>query len=268
MGMLNLYDHSESVCCQKVRLALAEKGVEYHRHLVNCEEREHLRPEYLQINPKGVVPVFVDEQGRTIDESSIMLEYLEDRYPDPPLMPRDPYWRATRRLWARRIDDGMHIPHISTISFVISFGQKFRQRFDTQEKVDIWLSSLPGEALRNAQRRASVANLQSETFRTSIMAYDAFLADMEVRLEQTPWLAGEAFSLAEIDVVPYLWRLHNLQLTGMWARRPRVADWLSRVTSRPSFRKAIIALQEEHWLEAMRATGREAWPTVSEILDR
>lgn len=264
--MLTLYDHSESVCCQKVRIALAEKGVEYHRRLVNCEEREHLGPEYLRINPKGVVPALVDEEGRTIDESSIMLEYLEDRYPDPQLMPSDPYWRAKRRLWARQIDDGMHIPHISTISFVISFGRKFRQRFNTQEKVDAWLKSLPGEALRDAQRKAAAADLKSETFRTSLMAYDRFLGDMEAQLEHTPWLAGEAFSLADIDVIPYIWRLNNLQLSGMWKHRPHVADWFSRVTARPAFTKAVLELQEEHWLEAMRGTGHEAWPIVSEML--
>lgn len=264
--MLVFYDHSESVCCQKVRMALEEKSIEYHHYLVKCEEREHLGPDYLKINPKGVVPAFVDEQGRTIDESTIMLEYLEDRYPEPQLMPSDPYWRAKRRLWARRIDDGMHVPHISTISFVISFGQKFRQRFDTQAKVDAWLNSLPGEALRDAQRKAAAADLKSETLRNSILAYDRFLDDMETQLAVTQWLAGDAFSLADIDVIPYIWRLHNLQLSGMWRKRPYVSDWFSRVTERSAFQKAVVARQEDHWLRAMHASGSEAWPTISEML--
>lgn len=264
--MLTAYDHSESVCCHKVRIALEEKGVDVDHRIVKLEEGEQLGPDFLAINPKGVVPVFVDEDGHVIDESTVMLEYLEDRYPEPPLMPKDPYWRAKRRLWARRIDEEMHVPHISTISFVVAFNQVFRQNFDTQEKLDAYLDALPGEKLREAQRRTFAADLKSETLRTSILAYDKFLGEMEKQLSETQWLAGNDFSLADIDVIPYIWRLNNLQLQGMWANRPHVADWLDRMISRPSFKKAVIDSQEAPWLDLMKATGTEAWPVIKEML--
>lgn len=264
--MLTVYDHSESVCCHKIRIAIEEKGIECDHRIVKLEAGEQLQPDFLAINPKGVVPVFIDEEGRAVDESSIMLEYLEDRYPDPPLMPKDPYWRAVRRLWARRIDDGMHVPHISTISFVVAFSKVFRQHFDTQDKLNAYLEALPGEALRNAQRKVFDADLKSDTLKTSVLAYDKFIADMEKQLSQSKWLAGDAFSLADIDVIPYLWRLRNLQMTGMWANRPHVADWFARVTSRPSFKKAVIEGQETPWLDLMRTTGTEAWPVIKTML--
>jgi glutathione S-transferase len=89
---------------------------------------------------------------------------------------------------------------------------------------------------------------------------------MELALSETPWLAGPQFSLADIDVAPYIWRLSNLQLAIFWARRPRVADWLARVTARKSFRKAVIDDALPEWIELMRSTGNEAKPTLEPLI--
>ena len=264
--MLIVYDHSESVCCQKVRIALDEKGIETEHRIIKIEEGESHTPAYIAINPKGVVPAFVDEQGRTIDESTIMLEYLEDRYPDPPLMPKDPYWRAKRRLWARSIDEGMHVPHISNLSFIIAFSPWLKNNFGTQEKLDAYVNSITGDKLREFTRRTFATGLQSEDLRDSVIAYDKFLGEMEKQLSTVKWLAGDAFSLADIDVIPYIWRLRNLQLGGLWDKRPHVADWLDRVTRRPSFKSAVLDIQEERWLELMKANGLAAWPRIKEML--
>ena len=77
------------------------------------------RPEFEAINPKRKVPVVV-HNGRVITESTVIIEYLDEAFPGPQLMPKEPYWRARRRLWVRWIDDEMHIPHISTLSFNIA----------------------------------------------------------------------------------------------------------------------------------------------------
>jgi glutathione S-transferase len=87
-----------------------------------------------------VVPVIVDD-GRTITESTIIAEYLDDAYPEPPLMPKDPYWRARRRLWARWIDDEMHIPHIAT-SALSSRSAVFPAGLDTRE-LEAYLAAVP-----------------------------------------------------------------------------------------------------------------------------
>ena len=121
---LILYDHAESVCCHKVRIMLAEKQLDYETRAVALESGEQVSPDFLTLNPKGVVPVLVHE-GRTIPESSIISEYLDDKFPDNPLMPDDAYWRARRRLWARWIDDEMHVPHIATISLIVSLHVAF-----------------------------------------------------------------------------------------------------------------------------------------------
>ena len=265
MGMV-VYEHAESVCCHKVRIVLAEKAIPHKVRNVSLESGEQLTPGFLAINPKGVVPVVVDN-GRTIAESSIITEYLDDAYPEPPLMPQAPYWRARRRVWARWIDDEMHIPHIATISFIIAFNQAFRKQLDTREKLEAYLDAIPGAAHKDTMRASFEAGPESERMRTSIRAYQTFIAAMDEALADHDWLAGPDYSLADIDVVPYIWRLRNLQLSGMWAERPRIQAWLDRVTSRPAFKTAVIDTASPPWIELMESTGREAWPVIRTLLD-
>ena len=244
---------------------LAEKAIPHEVRNVALESGEQFRPAFLAINPKGVVPVVVDG-GRTITESSIITEYLDDAFPEPPLMPRDAYWRSRRRDWARWIDDEMHIPHIATISFIIAFNKAFRKEFDTKEKLEAYLDAVPGAAHKETMRASFQSGVDSERMKTSIKAYQKFIAAMDDSLAKKPWLAGDSYSLADIDVVPYIWRLRNLQLSGMWSGRPRIQDWLDRVTSRPAFKTAVIDTALPAWIELMESTGREAWPTVKLLL--
>tara|TARA_R110001599_G_scaffold353880_1_gene602002 strand:+ start:116116 stop:116427 length:312 start_codon:yes stop_codon:yes gene_type:complete len=79
--MLELYTHPMSHCAQKVRIVLAEKGLDWTKHQVSLPDKENLQPEYLKLNPLGVVPTLVHER-RPIIESSIICEYLEDTYPE------------------------------------------------------------------------------------------------------------------------------------------------------------------------------------------
>ena len=155
----------------------------------------------LALNPKGYVPVIVHD-GRIIVESAIIAEYLDDVFSDPLLMPKDPYWRARRRLWARWIDDEMHKPRISTISFNIAFTKLLKFQPSQHDK---------GPA--GEHRKAFTAGIESEPMRTVLKAYQKFLAEMDRTLAENPWLAGPSYSLADIDVVPYIWRLRNLQLS-------------------------------------------------------
>ena len=82
--MLALYTHPMSPCAQKVRIVLAEKGLEWEKRHVSLPDKENLKPDYLKLNPLGVVPTLVDDE-RPIIESSIICEYLEDKFPDPPV---------------------------------------------------------------------------------------------------------------------------------------------------------------------------------------
>ena len=252
--MLTVYEHNESVCCQKVRIVLSEKNIPHEIVNISFEERQQHTPEFEALNPKGKVPVIVHD-GRVITESTIIIEYLDEAFPGPQLMPKEPYWRARRRLWARWIDDEMHIPHISTLSFNIAMTQILGYSADRKA---------PGP--RGAPPPFMFVGLESKEMLASLHAYQRFLAEMDRTLAENAWLAGPDFSLADIDAVPYIWRLRNLHLSGLWDTMPSIQDWLNRVSGRRSFREQIIDTELPAWVGPMREKGEEAWPTISRML--
>jgi glutathione S-transferase len=91
--MLELYHHGSSTCSAKVRLALAEKRLEWRGRYVDILAGEQFKPEFLAINPKAVVPVLIHD-GAVIPESTVICEYLEDVFPAHPIYPHSPLERA------------------------------------------------------------------------------------------------------------------------------------------------------------------------------
>jgi len=94
--MLKLYNYPDCPFCQKVRVVLAEKDLEYEKTLVDLRKQDQKAPEFLQLNPYGKVPVLVDEDTVVYD-STIINEYLDEEYPLPPLMPEDSQGKAQVR---------------------------------------------------------------------------------------------------------------------------------------------------------------------------
>jgi glutathione S-transferase len=102
--MITLYHGLASTCSKKVRMCLYEKGIHFESRLLDLQKFEQHRPEYLALNPNGVVPTLV-HNGRSVIESSIIVEYLDDAFPTPPLRPVEPYFRAQVKLWLKFSDD-------------------------------------------------------------------------------------------------------------------------------------------------------------------
>jgi glutathione S-transferase len=101
--MLTLYDADRCPFCARVRIVLAEKGVEYEDVQIDLADR----PAWLyEKNPLGKVPV-LEEGAFVLPESPVIMEYLDERYPEPPLLPADPAERALARLWLERFDDAV-----------------------------------------------------------------------------------------------------------------------------------------------------------------
>ncbi len=94
---IKLYDFGPSPNCQRVEIALHEKGLSYDIEPIDLRKREQKKPEFLKLNPYGKVPVIVDGE-KVLFESCIINEYLDETYPNPPLMPKDPYKRALIRV--------------------------------------------------------------------------------------------------------------------------------------------------------------------------
>src|SRR4029079_7066445 len=232
--MLKLYHNNVSVCAQKVRIVLAEKNVPWTSHHLSLARGEHLTPEFKAMNPRGVVPVLVHDDN-TIVESSVICAYLDEVFPTPPLSPNTPLERATMRLWCKLPDDILHTA-CATVSFAISFGQQLKKQAGAG--LEERLLKMPDPARRERQRALIERGIETPFFRDHIKVFDKAFSEMEAQLAKTKWLASDMFTLADIEITPYVERIDRLGLAGMWQDRPRLADWFARIKARPSF-KAI-----------------------------
>ncbi len=101
--MITLYDAARCPYCARVRIVLAEKGIPYDAVAIDLRDR----PAWIyEKNPKGKVPV-LEEDTLVLPESAVIMEYLEERYPEPALLPPDPAQRALERLQVDRFDDAL-----------------------------------------------------------------------------------------------------------------------------------------------------------------
>jgi glutathione S-transferase len=261
--MLELHHNNMSVCAQKVRLVLAEKGIEAVEHHLDLRAGDQQTPDYMKLNPKAVVPTLVHD-GAVVTESTVIAEYLDEVFPEPPLRPADPAGRARMRAWAKRPDERIHAA-CSTVSNGIAFRHQWLARgaAELQRRID-----LTPDPERRAWRREIIDHgVASALFGDAIRAHDKLLADMEKRLAESAWLAGEAYTLADVGITPYVNRLAMLRLERMWADRPNVADWYARVRARPNFAAAILAYDEDAYLSLMAEQGGVQWPAVAAAIE-
>src|SRR5215472_11203313 len=186
--MLQLYDFGNSVCCQKVRITLRAKGLDWQAIPVDLFKSEQYDPAYLKLNPKGVVPTLVHD-GKPVIESTLICEYLDEAFPVPPLIPADPWSRTRMRQWSKMVDEGLHEGVTE-----ISFSAVFRER----------MKNMPAE-LREARFRNIGDPRRHDRFRSTYelgaqspfvlyaaAAYERAFAALEAALaEGGPWILGD-----------------------------------------------------------------------------
>src|SRR5258708_36861064 len=113
---LALYHNDMSSCAQKGRLMLAEKGLEWESRHLDLRAGEHQKEWYIKLNPRAVVPTLIDGDI-VVPESNVINEYLDERFPDPPLKPADPFGRAKIRLSTKHPDNGVQDAGITVLTF-------------------------------------------------------------------------------------------------------------------------------------------------------
>jgi glutathione S-transferase len=260
---LELYHHGTSVCAAKIRIALAEKDLPWEGHYVDILKGEQHAPEYLKLNPKHVVPTLIHD-GRVIRESTLIGEYLDEVFPDPPLKPATALERYAMRMWTKRLDEEVHAA-TAIVTYAIS--HRHAVIANGPEAVEAYVNKVP-PAQRARRRQMLERGIDDPEARAALMVYDRFLGDMDRALNGQPWLAGATFSLAEVGVIPYVNRLDMLQLSGMWTQtRPHLTDWFQRVKARPSFEPALFGYLPPPLRALMKERGAEAWPEARAILE-
>lgn len=200
--MIKLYDFKSSPNCQRVKVVLAEKNLPYDTVPVDLRNKEQKSPQYLKLNPYGKVPALTDD-GTVLYESLIINEYLEEKYPNPPLLPKDPAQKAKARIL---IDYGM-------AHFDAPY-QKLRMELmkDAKEQSQLIIDGAKSELRKLLQR-------------------------FEDELGDQPYLMGD-FSLVDADLIPRFTRLEGFGLLPD-PTLPGLGKYLERMKERPSI-KAIL----------------------------
>lgn len=204
--MRQLYHIAIDPGCRAVRVMLAEKGLDCELRTEKVWERREV---FLRLNPAGQVPVFVDDDGTSIPGTPVISEYLEERYPEPTLLGKDPADRAEVRRLASWFGDKFH--REVTMNLV---DEKIMKRF-------LKLGTPNSGAIR-----AGLANIHYH------LEYVGWLCD------RRRWLAGDAFTRADIVAAAELSAVDYIGDVP-WHEHTGAKDWYARVKSRPSFRALL-----------------------------
>ena len=261
--MLILYDFGNSVCCQKVRITLVEKGLTWEARKVDLFKTEQYDPNYLKLNPNGVVPTLVHD-GTPIIESTLICEYIDETFPDPPLIPKDPAARTSMRLWSKFVDEG-----VFEATAELSFSAMFRERMRnlTPELRERRFRNV-GDPRRTDRFKSTYEHgVHSPFVLHGIAAFERAFKQLEQTLaDGGPWILGARPTLADINLMPFAARLDYLGLIGVWIDdRPRVRDWWARAKQWPSFRRGLHERISEAEFADMRTHGPKIRDDVARL---
>ena len=235
--MIILHHGWRSSASRRVRLCLEEKGLSYEGHVVDMAKMEHHSPEYLKINPLGVIPTMIHD-GRPLHESGTICEYLDETFPDPPLRPDTAYERAEMRNWIRHID--------ALIGNLIIFNwrhhlQKTAEQWSDEELAEK-LKQIPSKERQEAWLRVARRPYTEEEREAARAKLVQLLDKMEAALAPTGWLVGQAYSIADIAAVPFVKRIDEEIAPDQLSENnhPRVGEWWAKIRARPAFTRANI----------------------------
>jgi glutathione S-transferase len=231
---LELYNFPPSTCSLKVRIALAEKELKWVDHRLLSKNNDHLKPEYLKLNPNGVVPTLVHE-GAVVTDSSVILEYLDEVFPEVKLTPDEPVKRAKMRSWLRFFEE-VPTPAVRYPSFEQVLLRHYAKL--SNEELDVQAESRP-------LKREFYKTMGTDGFEKKHL--DKAMGDMRLTVdrmekelsENGPWLIGEHYTIADICVAPLIDRMEDLGHEYLWKdTHPHVVDWFKRMKARPAYTMA------------------------------
>lgn len=236
MRGLHLFHFMLSNCSQRVRLALEEKGLAWTSHHLNLPGNEHCDPDYLRINPNGVVPTLVHD-GQVVLESNDILAYLDENFPEPPLTPKDA--AAASKMQEHIAASSAFQGTIKVLSHELLF-RPFRKV--GPDEIALYERNHPDPELVAFLREYSEAgpawDARVEAARKDL---DTTFGALEAALGDAPWLSGEAYGQADISWVVNANRLLQAQVD--FAAWPRLRDWAQRAMGRPAFDRAVASYQ-------------------------
>ena len=241
---LHLYHAGWSNCSMRVRMTLEEKGLAWTSHHLNTRTGEHVTPEYFGINPNGVVPTLVHD-GDVWIESSDIIRYLDDTYPERRLTPVDEIEFARLTKWTR-LASAIHVKAVKTYVY----GSKpANRRGKTASELEQYRELQTNKELLEFHTRCSnKEGLTGKDFgNAERILHDAF-SQLDVHLANHSWLAGDDFTLADITWIPLHYTLEKAGFS--FEQYVNVSAWALAAGLRPSFQNAVV-----NWFDGPSATN-------------
>ena len=228
--MLELYHAGMTTCSRKARLGLKEKGVPYKSHYMRLDKFEHHTPEYLKLNPNGIVPTLVHD-GKVVIESGVINEYVDDVFPGQnPLRPADPYLRARMRVLSKMADE-YALPATRVPTWTRTKQAQLKAMSDAEFEKTIRETPLVDHRLKMQALKGEGFSKKEfdEAFGRMEYVYDR----CEAALADGPWLVGSQFTLADIALLPYVDAFRTPR-PELMQTHPRVKEWFERCMARPA----------------------------------
>ena len=242
----------------------SDRLLEWESKYVDVLKGEQFDPAYLKLNPNAVVPTLIHD-GKVVLESTVNCEYLDDVFPDPPLRPEDAYALAQMRIWTKRVDERLH-PMTSVLTYAASHRHTILSN-NSKDQVEAIINETRDPVKRARKREWIELGMDAPTAKQAVAEFKRTLIDMENVLAEQPWLAGNAYSLADVALTPYLNRLSMLSMDEFWQRYARVSDWFRRVRSRASFQPALKEWVPNDLTISLATNGAKSWPKVAAMLE-
>ena len=225
-----LYNAPQSTCSQRVRFVLNAKDLPFAEIKLNLLEGDQLKPDYLKLNPNGVVPT-LDHDGAIVIDSTVITEYLDEVVPGSSFTPDDPVKRARMRTLMHFIDEmpaaSVRVPTFN-LAFLPTFQKMSREDFTAMAESKPlrreFMLTMGQTGFPKAEMDAALARLRRSWERM----------DAEIAASGGPWLLGRDISLADVAAMPALVRMHDLDLAD-WQDLPRVVTWFDNIRAQPAF---------------------------------
>jgi glutathione S-transferase len=229
--MLELYHSGLTTCSKQVRHCLREKGLPYESRYVELWRYENLSPDYLKLNPNGVVPTLVHD-GVPVINSLCINEYIEDAFPAPPLRPADLHERARSRYWAWTADE-VHL-QLARLTHARMLQATVNQLSPADKET--MLKHTPVPEKRDRWRILTKGGYSEEQLDMALDGVMFVFGRMDEELtKRGPWLAGKTYSLGDISMLAIVHRISELFPDRLdRAKFPKMMDWWDRSMARPA----------------------------------
>src|SRR3984893_96410 len=228
-----LYNAPQSTCSQRVRFVLNAKKLSFAEVKLDLLAGDQLKPEYLALNPNGVVPT-LDHDGAIVIDSSVIIEYLDEIAPAPAsFTPRDPVVRAKMRALMRFIDE-MPAAAVLVPTFNLAFLPRFAAMREEEFLAFAESKPLRKEFMLAMGRKGFSEKEMNAALDRMTRTYERM--DKAIAESGGPWLLGKAITLADVAVMPALVRMADLGLDHMWKDMPRIRRWYDEIRSHAAFK--------------------------------